>query len=88
MGDGEQAALGESQTLTALGVETVVLLRGGDGNDGVVAIVAAAEKDADQRLVAGGLRRGEGIHLAEAGEHAHGAERADGANRVANELSS
>ena len=53
VGDGKQRGLRERETAPVPGVEAVVLLRRADGDDGVVAIVAAGEEDADQRLVAG-----------------------------------
>ncbi len=85
--DGEQGILGEGQALAILRIEVVVLLGGGDWDDGVVAVVSSAEEHADEGLITGGAC-GEGVHLAEAGEQVHCAKCGYGSQGVAHEISS
>ena len=70
--DRQQRPLRDRKTATSLGIQTVVLLRRGHGNHGIVPVVAAQQEDAHQRLIprAGG---GERVHLA---EFCHAAQRA------------
>ena len=85
--DRQQGRLSQRQSLPALLIQAVVLLSRRNGNDGVVAVIAAVQVNAHQRLIAR-RTRSKRVHLAKLRQHAHGAERGNGSNGITQKFSS